>query len=276
MFFVSQGSCRVGPVKALGRALTVDLRRALVSGRFLLTVGLLLLWQLFNCSGTLLSANEWTESSVVYAFNFAISNQEVLADLLLPLAALPYAWSFLQDRESGFELQAVERVGARAYGLAKLLSVGAAAFLAVAAAMFLFLAGLYAMGMETLPGYPLNNNQHYAIASAGHVGLFYLVRITIAGLTGSLAAVFALTVSSFLSNSYVALLAPLLGFYTSQVLHSLLIPRLSAFRLDFVFFYQPIAGSASFSFLWSAVYLLTLTALCARLFLWRLRKEAGE
>ena len=96
------------------------------------------------------------------------------------------------------------------------------------------------------------------------------------GLTGSLAAVFALTVSSFLSNSYVALLAPLLGFYTSQVLHSLLIPRLSAFRLDSVFFYQPIAGSASFSFLWSAVYLLTLTALCARLFLWRLRKEAGE
>lgn len=144
------------------------------------------------------------------------------------------------------------------------------------AAMFLFLAGLYAMGMETLPGYPLNNNQYYAIASAGHVGLFYLVRITIAGLTGSLAAVFALTVSSFLSNSYVALLAPLLGFYTSQVLHSLLIPRLSAFRLDSVFFYQPIAGSASFSFLWSAVYLLTLTALCARLFLWRLRKEAGE
>ena len=170
----------------------------------------------------------------------------------------------------------MERVGARAYGLAKLLSVGAAAFLAVAAAMFLFLAGLYAMGMETLPGYPLNNNQYYAIASAGHVGLFYLVRITIAGLTGSLAAVFALTVSSFLSNSYVALLAPLLGFYTSQVLHSLLIPRLSAFRLDSVFFYQPIAGSASFSFLWSAVYLLTLTALCARLFLWRLRKEAGE
>jgi len=266
----------VGPVKALGRALTVDLRRALVSGRFLLTVGLLLLWQLFNCSGTLLSANEWTKSSAVYAFNFAISNQEVLADLLLPLAALPYAWSFLQDRESGFELQAVERVGARAYGLAKLLSVGAAAFLAVAAAMFLFLAGLYAMGMETLPGYPLNNNQYYAIASAGHVGLFYLVRITIAGLTGSLAAVFALTVSSFLSNSYVALLAPLLGFYTSQVLHNLLIPRLSAFRLDSVFFYQPIAGSASFSFLWSAVYLLTLTALCARLFLWRLRKEAGE
>ena len=67
------------------------------------------------------------------------------------------------------------------------------------------------MGMETLPGYPLNNNQYYAIASAGHVGLFYLVRITIAGLTGSLAAVFALTVSSFLSNSYVALLAPLPG-----------------------------------------------------------------
>ena len=92
----------------------------------------------------------------------------------------------------------------------------------------------------------------------------------------ALTAVFALTVSSFLSNSYVALLAPLLGFYTSQVLHSLLIPRLSAFRLDSVFFYQPIAGSASFSFLWSAVYLLTLTALCARLFLWRLRKEAGE
>ncbi len=276
MFFVSQGSCQVGLVKALGRALGVDLRRALLSKRFLLTVVLLLLWQFLNCSGNILSAYWWSQTSIVYALDYAISNQEVLADLLLPLAAIPYAWSFLQDRESGFELQAVERVGIRAYGLAKLLSVGVAAFLAVAVAMSLFLAGLYVMGMETLPWHPLNNNQYYAIASAGHVSLFYLVRITVAGLTGSLAAVFALTVSAFLSNAYVALLAPLLGFYTSQVLHSLLIPRLSAFRLDFVFFCQPIAGSASFSFLWSAVYLLTLTALCARLFLWRLRKEAGE
>ena len=68
---------------------------------------------------------------------------------------------------------------------------------------------------------------------------------------------------------------PCLGFYTSQVLHSLLIPRLSGVPARFGILLPAIAGSASFSFLWSAVYLLTLTALCARLFLWRLRKEAG-
>ncbi len=78
------------------------------------------------------------KSSAVYAFNFAISNQEVLADLLLPCCSSLCLELPPGPGESGFELQAVERVGARAYGLAKLLSVGAAAFLAVAAAMFCF------------------------------------------------------------------------------------------------------------------------------------------
>ena len=267
-------------MKALGRALTVDLRRALVSGRFLLTVGLLLLWQLFNCSGTLLSANEWTKSSAVYAFNFAISNQEVLADLLLPLAALPYAWSFLQDRESGFENQAVERVGFWAYGFAKVLSVALSAFLAAAVSIGLFVGALFLLGLpETQPA--LEGGEGYlGFAASGHTVGYYLARITITGLSCSLASVFGLMMTAIIRNVFVGLLAPLVGYYLYSVLHAVVslathsLWITQAFRLSGILFYQAFEDPG-FSFLWSSVVMLTMTALCAKGFLGRLRKEQG-
>ena len=47
-----------------------------------------------------------------------------------------------------------------------------------------------------------------------------------------------------------------------------------AFRLSGILFYQAFEDPG-FSFLWSSVVMLTMTALCAKGFLGRLRKEQG-
>lgn len=262
---------------AFGRALRVDLRRAICSKVFILSAVLLLLWQFMNCINILPSAYFWSESntvSMVYVLNFAVTDTSAFAPLLLPIGAVPYACSFLTDRESGFEAQAVERVGTRTYGVSKVVSTAVSSFLAVTAAIVLFLGILYLGGMQELPKYPLGNSQYYALVDEGHVYLFYLVRTVITGLGAALAGVVSMTISAFVANAYVALLAPLLIYYAYWVVQSM-IPHSGWFSLYAVLFGQPITH-AGLSFLWSVVFLLTLIVLCGRLFLWRLRKEQGE
>ena len=116
-------------MKALGRALGVDLRRSVLSGAFLLTVVLMLAWMCFNSAHYLFNPIRWGQISAAKMLFNATCTSLGLAPLLFAIATVPYAWSFLQDRESGFENQAMERVGFWAYGFAKILSVALSAFL---------------------------------------------------------------------------------------------------------------------------------------------------
>lgn len=264
-------------MRAFGRALRVDLRRAVCGKPFFLAVFLFLAWQFLNCTVILPSSFFWTDSSntnIVYVLAFALTDGTAFAALLLPIGAVPYAWSFLQDRESGFETQAVERVGRRPYGAAKVVSAGLSAFLAAAVAIVLFIAVLYLIGMEEFPWYPLDNSLYYRLAVEWGVYFYYLARIAVTGLGAALAAVFALTVSAFVHNAYVALLSPLLCYYAYQILLGLM-PNSRLFSLQFILFNQPLSN-AGFSLLWSVAFLLMLTALCGRLFLWRVKKEDGR
>ena len=125
-------------MRALGRALGVDLRRSLLSGAFFLTVALMLAWMCFNSAHYLFNPAMWSQISAPKMLFIATCTSLGLAPLLFAIATVPYAWSFLQDRESGFENQAVERVGFWAYGFAKVLSVALSAFLAAAVSIGLF------------------------------------------------------------------------------------------------------------------------------------------
>ena len=238
-----------------------------------LTVFLFLAWQWMNCASVMPSTFIFSQNSIVRILSYALS-MGYFNVLLLPIGAVPYAWSFLQDRESGFETQAVERVGARAYGVAKVVSTGLSAFLAAAVAIVLFIAILYLGGMAEFPHHPLDNSQYYSLATEFGVLPYYLAHIVLAGLGAALAAVFALTVSAFVHNAYVALLSPLLVFYAYQILLGF-IPNSRLFSLQLILFEQPLPD-AGFSLLWAVVYLLTLMALCGRLFLWRMKKEDGR
>ena len=259
-------------MKALRRALKVDLHRAVFSRTFLLTVLLLMGWLFFNL--LFYTENVWTRVDIVTQLNSATSGAFGLAELLLAIATVPYAWSYLQDRNSGFEAQALQRVGFRAYGFSKILSVGLSAFLAAITSIALFLGILYARGLDVLPSHPLSESGYFLIIPNGGVFLYYLVHAVVTGLGAAMAAVVALAVSTMVPNVYVALMSPLLWYYIYQVLCSIFFLS-NAFSLTVILFEQYFANPW-FNFLWACVFLLTMTALFGRLFLWRLRKERGK
>ena len=206
-------------MKALRRALKVDLHRAVFSRAFLLTVLLLMGWLFFNL--LFYTENVWTRVDIVTQLNSATSGAFGLAELLLAIATVPYAWSYVQDRNSGFEAQALQRVGFRAYGFSKILSVGLSAFLAAITSIALFLGILYARGLNVLPSHPLSESGYIWIIPNGGVFLYYLVHAVVTGLGAAMAAVVALAVSTMVPNVYVALMSPLLWYYIYQVLCSI-------------------------------------------------------
>lgn len=259
-------------MKALRRALGVDLHRAIFSRAFLLTVLLLMGWLFFNL--IFYTGSMWSSTDIVTQLRGATSGACGLAELLLAIATVPYAWSYVQDRDSGFEAQAVQRMGFRAYGFSKILSVGLSAFLSAAAAIALFLGILYARGLDVLPSHSLGDSKYFLIIPNGGVFLYYLVRIIVTGLGAAMAAVVALAVSAVVPNVYVALMAPLLWYYICQVICFTFIQN-AAFDPTVILFEQYFTNPW-LNFLWVCVLLLTVTALFGRFFLWRLRKERGE
>lgn len=249
----------------------VDLNRAFISIPFVLTVLLLILWQFSNTLFQLSDSYWWSLADLVEIFNAAISDEMCVAILLLPIAAVPYSWSTGMDRRSGFAVSAVQRVGEKAYCLSKVTSVALSAFLAVVIAESLFVLLLLSQGVPVLPAHPLNNTQFFLLAERS-VPQFIFVREVISGLSGALAAVFAMTADAFLHNSLAALISPLLGYYAWESGLYLIGCQANGFYLQQIFFCQPMENPL-FSAIWSIVYLLTLLVLCGRLFTWKIRKE---
>lgn len=278
--FVSSIGCRVAVMRALGRALRVDLHRSVCSGTFLLTVALILAWMCFNCSNSLFNESIRQNTSAPRILYDATCSRMGLAPLLFAIGTIPYAGSYLLDRSSGFENQVMERVGCRAYGLSRAFSVAISACLAAVAAMALFLGALYCLDLPAPPARP-EGMGYLDLAAEGNLVSYYLVRITITGLSCGLAAEFGLMVTGWIANSFVGLMAPLVGYYLYEVLFyfggvMLWWPTLyGMFNLGGVVFAQGFQDPY-FSFLWSSVFLLAATVLCGRGFLHRLGKEMGE
>lgn len=69
-------------MKALGRALRVDLRRSVLSGAFLLTVVLMLAWMCFNSAHYLFNPIRWGQISAAKMLFNATCTSLGLAPLL--------------------------------------------------------------------------------------------------------------------------------------------------------------------------------------------------
>ncbi len=73
-------------MKALGRALGVDLRRSVLSGAFLLTVVLMLAWMCFNSAHYLFNPIRWGQiSAAKMLFNATCTSFWVWHPCFLPL-----------------------------------------------------------------------------------------------------------------------------------------------------------------------------------------------
>ncbi len=265
------------------RAIRVDLRRAVITPRFILAILLSLSWSLFNGIFDIFLNHSMSATGIPYVINQALTGDFGLGMLILSISAVPYSTSYLTDRDSNFFRYAVNRIGLRVYGLSKIIAVSIAAYLASIISNGLLLAILSLTGAPHV----ISGEENYL--SGCYLDLVYLygpvvyysVRFTIAGLSCSMAAIFALMVSTLIPNSYVCLISPLVAYYGYTAIISLLSlfcnssALLNLFVLNYIINTQ-VSQNNWFSFLWAVVYFLTVIILCSRCFLRHLEKEYRE
>lgn len=262
------------------RAMRVDLCRAIFSLRFVLAAFLSLFWTVFNGVFDIFLNHSISSLEVPYVLNQALTGDFGLGMLILSISAVPFSTSYLTDRKFGFARYAINRVGLRVYGLSRVISVAISANLAAISASSLLLAIFSLTGApHVIPSRAnyLNGNYLDLVYQYGPM-VYYVVRLTIFGLSCSTAAVFSLLVSTLIPNSYVSLISPLVAYYGYGAIMSLFSlwgsssDLLRLFVLNYVINYQ-VSKNNWFSFLWAIVYLLTVIILCAKGFLIRLEKE---
>lgn len=260
-------------MKAFGRALRVDLRRSILSGSFVWITGLLLIWLLINSSAEITMTSFRSVISVPQVFNSALSNVNGFSFLLPALASMGYGWSHCLDTQCGFRFAATERIGIRAYVIARVLSAVLSAFLAAAISSGIYLIILCSLDFAApQPEYLRHAYAYLNFVAEGQLTLYYVVRIFILGLACGLFSVFSLLVSAYIPNVYLSILSPIIAFYAWYVICASL--YLNVVRLDCIIFGQTFS-SETWSFIWAVEVLLVLTALCGYLFYRRLRKEQG-
>lgn len=263
------------------RALKVDLRRSLWAPSFLITILLLLAWMLLGNFRMLFpfSIDYLNYHGLGRMLNRATTSFLDQAYLLLPIATVAFSGSYLTDQKSGFLDSIIERVGIQAYGRSRILTAALAPFLASAVAILIYTAVALAGGISAIGNIPPDQYGFYGYpyssllgADGSHFLTYLLVRIVITGLTAGLSSVFALAVSAFVRNYYVTMLAPLIAYFLLLTLGDIIPFFLDPYNIPFSQTFQ----DAWLSFIWAVVYLLTMTALCGCLFLWKLRKECTE
>ncbi len=262
------------------RAMRIDLCRAILSRRFVLSVFLSLFWSFFNGIFDVFLNQSLFSLGIPYILNKALTGDYGLGMLIFPISAVPFSISYLLDRESGFDRYVINRIGIRAYGLSRVISV------AISACLVAFISGVLLLAILSLTGAPhmILDQANYGygnyldlVYQSGPM-VYYCVRFTIFGLSCSTAAVFALWVSTLIPNFYVSLISPLVAYYGYGAIMSLLSLKgssadlLHLFVLNYVINYQ-VSKDNWFSFLWATVYFLTIIILCAKGFLLRLGKE---
>ena len=197
--------------------------------------------------------------------------------VLLSIATVPYAFSYLTEKECGFQQQAVERIDVMTYGICKAIAVFISAFLMGATALWVFIGVLSTLGIPPAVRYEEVENTYAVLAATKGPGWYYVIRSFHTGLVCGQAALFSLMIMTWIPNAYVGFLSPLIGYYMADCILSLLTRIVSSPLWSLVspmqlFFGQPIAD-AGFSYLWTVLVLAVLAVYYGIRFLLRLGKE---
>lgn len=246
-------------------ALLLDLRRSVCSLRFLFGVFSILVWMIVNIGYELLHYDCALESGAVYLLRMALNGSN-MGPVLLVIAAIPYATTFLSEEECGFRMEMEKRTGTYRYCVSKVITTVLSAFLLAVASILLFL------GLLTLLHIPhvLQNESmaiyYEEISVTRGISWYYAVKIILTGLVCSLSAMFALFISSYIPNAYASMLSPMIGYYLWNSILNLLFPLLPASIIWQMisplnlFFAQVWLGNSLLSFLWTTLFLTLLIA----------------
>lgn len=289
---MKEGQAMPAEAGSLRRALKVDLHRSVISSSFALTVMILILWLAMNSAQYLTSETFLRFCLPESIVNYATTSASTFSSLVLVIAAIPYAWSYCQDKDSGFLIQAEQRIGLRIYGLSRVFSVAVSAFLAAVLAMGLFTVFVHTQFRGEESRESLANTLAYmTLVAEGNTGLYYLIRFTVTGLTCSMGAVLGLMITAYFPSVYLAYLMPLMAYYFWEIagpwaefgwyhlVRDILClsekPNTGWLSAVNVLFWQPLPDDIPAFFL-AAGELLALITLFGFLFCRKLRKEQSE
>ena len=242
-----------------------DLGRSVCSLRFLFGIFSILIWMIVNIGYEFLYYDYALESGSVYLLRMALDGSN-MGPVLLVIATIPYATTFLSEEECGFQMEMIKRTGIYRYCISKVIATILSAFLLAAASILLFLVLLTFLHIpHVLPDESMAIYYEELCITKG-VGWYYGLKIILTGLVCSLSAIFTLFISGYIPNAYAAILSPMIGYYLWNSILSLFSPLLPASIIWQMisplnlFFAQVWLGNSLLSFLWTALFLTLLTA----------------
>ena len=254
------------------QAFHVEIQRSMRSKAFLLQLVLLLVWMYLNSFDIFTSEIYMLGFCWQAVLNQATTSQFNFANLLMILGTIGYAWSYCTDHDGGYDGEAVRRVGPVAYGTAKLTATLLSSFCAASLAVLLYALFLQALSLPPSNAtYLWGATAYLSLVAEGNSGLYLLFRCLVTGLSCSLAACIALTVSAFVQNLYTTLLSPLLLFLAAETVLALVGAEPRFFGGN-VMFFQCFPDDRQ-SVIWAVCYLSDLILISGLIFVWKLRKE---
>lgn len=263
------------------RTLLLDFRRSVCSFRFLIGIISMLVWMIVNISYLLINYSIALESGTVTLLRMALDGSN-MGPVLLVIATVPFATTYLTEKKSGFKEEMQKRIGIYIYSISKAVATFLSAILLAFISIILFLCILTLLKVPHIPPSEAMTGYYEELSITRDVEVYYALKMIITSLVCGFAAVFALFISSCISNAYVAVLSPMIGYYLWHCLLSLtyyllpssmIWPMISPINL---FFGQVWLGSNLFSFLWTTLFLTLVTAFFGICFVRKSCKEAIE
>lgn len=238
----------------MARCLHVDLRRAFINYKFPLSICMCALIYLLGCM------SEIGATDILYILGSSLNNG-AFSHMLPLVAVIPYASSFLEDKNTGYLVFVNQRVTARQYLNARFTSVVLAGALSTVLGMLIFLmiAPLVFPYAELPKG---NTTAYYAYMQdvvSNHNWTFYLSYYAyLQFISGMFWSAIALTISVFMNN---AQLLYLMVVIMNEVLSRIL------FSFNLVHFTCLATGAVNSESKWyvmglSSAIFFGLTALC--------------
>lgn len=262
---------------SFGRALAMELYRAVCSARFLLGVLIMLVWALINAAEAVKTYDHAVFAGVIQLIRLGLEGRESTGPVLLAISTIPYAFSYLTEKECGFQQQAMERISVMTYGICKAIATFVSAFLMGVAALWVLIGVLSALGIPHSVRYGEVEHTYAVLAATIGPGWYYAVKSFLMGFVCGQAALFSLMIMAWIPNTYVGFLSPLIGYYMADCVLVLLTriapnPLWSLVSPMLLFFGQPLPD-IGFSYLWTILVLTVLSIFFGIRFLLRLGKE---
>ena len=201
--------------------LAVDLRRAILSKRFLLSVCGVTLILFLTVAGVIAKHRA---RNVVYLLGMSGSSGSMVLILgLLPL--FPFAVTYASEWEERAEGFWIIRAGTRSYAAGKAIAAAISAVLVTACGMALFV--VIARLRLPLITRPVSVGDEYSVfLNEGHPVWYLIAYIADISLSSALFAEAALWISTYIPNRFVAVAAPLTLYYLiDSMTYALPIPQ---------------------------------------------------